>query len=149
MPLPIRFAFQNSLQSVVGDHGLATSDFNEAAGLEAVNSFRARVDSGEVGFPALPLDQNTAKAVEKFAHEMQSQVESVLVLGIGGSALGAYALDTAIRGPHPVQIGVSKKCPRLVVMDNVDPGFVAATLENLNPKKTIVCVIAKSGATAE
>src|SRR5438445_667748 len=35
------------------------------------------------------------------------------------------------------------------VMDNVDPGFVSAFLEKLNPKRTFVCVIAKSGGTAE
>jgi len=35
------------------------------------------------------------------------------------------------------------------VLDNVDPGVMAAALEQLNPKRTAVCVIAKSGTTAE
>ncbi|MCU1283810.1 MAG: glucose-6-phosphate isomerase [Acidobacteriales bacterium] len=148
MNVPIRFNAQHTLKSAVGDHGLDPSDFDAQVGLDAVVGFRKRVDSGEVGFPNLPMDQNTAKSVEKFASRLRSEVDAVLVLGIGGSALGPYALDTAIRGPHPVQVD-KKKCPKLYVMDNVDPGFVSAFLENLNPKKTAVCVIAKSGGTAE
>jgi glucose-6-phosphate isomerase len=148
MNLPIRFNAQNVLKSAVGEHGLDAAELDTKAALDALIGFRARVDSGEVGFPNLPLDQNTAKSVEKYASDLRGDVESVLLLGIGGSALGPYALDTAIRGPHPVQVD-NKKCPRLYVMDNIDPGFVSAFMEKLNPKRTLVCVIAKSGGTAE
>ena len=71
------------------------------------------------------------------------------VLGIGGSALGAWALDCAMRGPHPVQAAFSTKNPKLVILDNVDPSLIGAALESMNPKKTLAVVIAKSGATAE
>jgi glucose-6-phosphate isomerase len=147
--LPIRFSYQNALNDRVGDHGLSPSDFDQRRALDAVQSFRARVDKGEVGFPTLPLDSNTAKQIEVFADDLRGDIDAVLVLGIGGSALGPYAIDSAIRGPHPVQIGVDKKHPRLFVMDNVDPGFCAAMLSHINPKRVAVCVIAKSGGTAE
>ena len=145
---PIRFNAQNVMSNAVGDYGLAPSDFDPKIAGDVVNAFRSRVDSGEVGFPNLPLDTNTIKSIEKYASSMRGDFESVLVLGIGGSALGPYALDTAMRGPHPVQT-LGKKQPGLFVMDNVDPGFVSAFLEKLNPKKTFVVVIAKSGGTAE
>ena len=145
---PIRFNAQNAMSSAVGDYGLSASDFNTQTASDVVAAFRARVDSGEVGFPNLPLDTNTIKSVEKYASSVRGDFDSVLVLGIGGSALGPYALDTAIRGPHPVQT-IGKKEARLYVMDNVDPGFVQAFLDKLNPKRTFVCVIAKSGGTAE
>ncbi len=148
MMLPIRFSYQNALQGVVGDHGLSAADIDEAAAKEALHSFRRRVDTGEIGFPTLPLDLNSSKEIQKLADNLRGDVEAVLVLGIGGSALGAYALDVALRGPHPVQTR-ERKDPRLVVMDNVDPAFVAACLDNLSPKRTAVCVIAKSGSTAE
>ena len=35
------------------------------------------------------------------------------------------------------------------MLDNVDPALVAAALEAMNPKRTLVVVIAKSGSTAE
>lgn len=147
--LPIRFSHQNCLREQVGDHGLSPADLDQNLATQALMSFRARVDRGEVGFPTLPLDSNVAKNIETYADNLRGDIEAVLILGIGGSALGPYAIDSAIRGPHPVQIGVDKKNPRLYVMDNVDPGFCAAMLGQLNPKKLAVCVIAKSGGTAE
>jgi glucose-6-phosphate isomerase len=146
--LPIRFSYQNALQENVGDHGLAKDDFDDRAALEALQCFRGRVDRGDVGFPTLPLDSNGAKQIEKFAAGMSSEIDAVLILGIGGSALGPYAIDSSLRGPHPVQ-PVNKRAPRLFVMDNVDPGYCAAMLDQINPKRVVVCVIAKSGGTAE
>src|SRR5579863_643231 len=148
MIFPIRFNAQNAMSNAVGDYGLSASDFDAKAAGDIVAGSRTRVDAGEVGFPNLPLDTNTTKTVQKFASSVRGDFDSVLVLGIGGSSLGPYALDTAIRGPHPVQT-IGKKDARLYVMDNVDAGFVAAFLEKLNPKRTFVCVIAKSGGTAE
>jgi glucose-6-phosphate isomerase len=146
--LPI-FDHRNTLTSAVGDQGIAEGELDFARGVSALRDFRARVDSGEIGFPGLPNDQKVASDVARFAAKLRGQMETVVVLGIGGSALGAYALDAAIRGPHPVQVGVDKKHPRLVVLDNVDPGFIDAALRNLDPKRCAVCVIAKSGGTAE
>ena len=146
--LPIRFSYQNTLQENVGDHGLTKEDFDDRAAIDALHCFRARVDRGEVGFPTLPLDSNGAKQIERFASGLNGDIDVVLVLGIGGSALGSSAIDSAIRGPHPVQ-QFEKKAPRLFVMDNVDPGYCAATLSQINPKRVAVCVIAKSGGTAE
>jgi glucose-6-phosphate isomerase len=71
------------------------------------------------------------------------------VVGIGGSALGAWALDCGMRGPHPVQGAFNAQHPRLVILDNVDPAFIASALASMNPRKTLVVVIAKSGGTAE
>ena len=80
---------------------------------------------------------------------MRGGYDAVCLLGIGGSALGSWALDCAMRGPHPVQPAFSSKNPRLVILDNVDPSFIEAALASMNPKKTLVVVVAKSGSTAE
>jgi glucose-6-phosphate isomerase len=158
MAAPIRFNFENLMETAVGPDGLRPEELDEPAALDAVAAFHARVDSGEIGFPSLPEDKSTAAAIAEFASRLRPNLDDVLLAGIGGSALGAYALDIALRGPHPVQLspqpGTRKAKargarPRLVVLDNVDPGFVAAALEQLNPKRTAVCVVAKSGSTAE
>jgi glucose-6-phosphate isomerase len=158
MKARIRFDYDNCLEAAVGGEGLRSAELDGSAATAAVTAFRRRVESGEIGFPALPEDKATAAAVAEFAGDLRGSLDDVLVLGIGGSALGAYALDVALRGPHPVQTapagskanGAAKPPrPRLVVLDNVDPGFVAAALERLNPRRTAVCVIAKSGTTAE
>lgn len=148
----IEFRYDNVMADRVGSDGLTRNDFDVKCGAEAVRAFRARVESGEIGFPNLPSDKRTADAIAEFADGLRKQVDDVLIVGIGGSALGPYALDIALRGPHPVQTAHGKSKtnrPRLVVLDNIDPGFVAGALDNLNPKRTAVCVIAKSGSTAE
>ena len=156
MKAPLQFSYQNAMESVVGAEGLRPEDFDRSAALAALDAFRKRVDSGEIGFPNLPDDRTTVRAISEFAADMRGAIDDVLVVGIGGSALGAYALDVAMRGPHPVQIGLGKAKgksrepkPRLVVLDNVDPGFLAAALERVNPRRALACVIAKSGSTAE
>ncbi len=161
MPLRISFVYDHCLQRCVGSEGLADNSLDRSAASHAVESFRARVDSGEVGFPKLPEDRKVAEAISEFAGDLRPDIDDVLLLGIGGSALGAYALDVAIRGPHPLQVAPAKARnvkpngkarlagPRLAVLDNVDPGIVAAALEQLSPRRTLVLVIAKSGSTAE
>lgn len=149
MPAPIRFNYDNVMDKAAGSDGLRQKDLTDLAAADAVAAFRARVESGEIGFPTLPEDKRTAAAIAEFAAGLRTQVDHVLLVGIGGSALGPYAVDVALRGPHPVQSGVGKGSPQLVVLDNVDPGVVAAALDRLNPKRTAVCVIAKSGSTAE
>jgi glucose-6-phosphate isomerase len=151
------FDYRNAVQAAVGDEGLDLCDIQSQPARAAVEAFRRRVRSGEIGFPNLPQDAATARAVVEFADDLRPKLDDVLVVGIGGSALGAYALDVALRGPHPVQTSPARKAggkrkkarPRLVTLDNVDPGFIAAALERLDPKRTAVCVIAKSGSTAE
>ncbi len=160
--LTIRFDYDNARAQAVGEHGLSAGELDAKAAAAAVGAFRQRVDAGEVGFPALPEDRATLRAVEEFADGLRDDISDVLLIGIGGSALGPYALDMAMRGPYPVQhppTGSSPRRrgsgstpargPRLVVLDNVDPGFIAAALDRLNPRRTAVCVIAKSGSTAE
>ncbi len=158
----IRFEYENALEAAVGQEGLNPAELDAKMAAAAVEAFRRRVESGEVGFPKLPEDTSTAPAVEEFADSLRDSISDVLLVGIGGSALGPYALDVALRGPYPVQHppagakprrngagSTAARGPRLVVLDNVDPGFVAAALDRLNPRRTAVCVIAKSGSTAE
>ncbi len=154
----IRFSIDNVFSNRVGQHGIEAADLDRNAGKAAVAAFKERVASGAIGFPVLPDDSGTARAIAQFANGLRKKIDDVLLVGIGGSALGAYALDVALRGPHPVQtpIGANKlqkraatPKPRLVTLDNVDPGFIAAALGALDPKRTAVVVIAKSGSTAE
>lgn len=153
MSAEIKFSYDNALASRVGGEGLTPGELDKRAAAAALEGFRARVASGEIGFPALPHERPTVAAIREFAREVRGgEIEDVLLIGIGGSALGAYALDVAMRGPHPLQSPPRRtRVPhvRLVVLDNVDPGLVQAALDQLIPQRTLVCVVAKSGSTAE
>jgi len=140
-----------SADRVGSEHGLTPGEIQAEArtASQALDQFHRLVDEGRYGFPHLPFDRKTHREIQKWADSMRGIYDCVCVVGIGGSALGAWALDCALRGPHPVQPAFSTKNPRLVVLDNVDPAFVIGALESMNPRKTLVAVIAKSGATAE
>lgn len=91
-----------------------------------------------LGWVRLPEATDALRAVQRFALA-QEGITDVLVLGIGGSALGARALDAALGGSGA----------RLHFVDNVEPEPVAALFERLEPRTTLVNVISKSGTTAE
>ena len=79
------------------------------------------------------------------ARRLEGRFANLVVLGIGGSALGLIALNSALRTPYRW----AEKEPRLYVLDNIDPERVRTLLEALDPRQTLVNVITKSGDTAE
>lgn len=117
--------------------------------LDALASFQKKSEDGLYGFPHLPFQSAGIKAIGSYAEQVRGSYDTVCLAGIGGSALGAWAVDCGIRGPHPVQGAFSTSRPRLVILDNVDPDFTSLALNSMNPRKTLVVVIAKSGSTAE
>ncbi|MCL2123356.1 MAG: glucose-6-phosphate isomerase [Desulfovibrionaceae bacterium] len=70
----------------------------------------------------------------------------MLVLGIGGSALGARALQKAF---FPAQDRPGHKGPWLWIADNVDADSLEACFAGLPPEQTVVVAISKSGGTIE
>jgi glucose-6-phosphate isomerase len=150
--MAILFDHSNLLAAMVGEeNGLTPAEIKQAApaAREALVSFRKSFDAKEYGFPDLPFQTNIAKSILKYAAEVRGSYDTVCLIGIGGSALGAWALDCGMRGPHPVQRAFSTSNPRLVILDNVDPSFIASAIDSMNPKKTLAVVVAKSGSTAE
>jgi glucose-6-phosphate isomerase len=147
----------NLYSEVVGEeHGLTPAEREQGAGAarDALKSFQdgnfgKHLDDSRYGFPHLPFQTDTIKEVLRYAAEIRGSFDTVCLIGIGGSALGAWALDCGIRGPHPVQGEHSTSFPRLVILDNIDPFFVENALNSMKAKRTLAVVIAKSGATAE
>jgi glucose-6-phosphate isomerase len=137
----LEFDYTNVLDSAVGEHGIPKNAFEKATKsthllVDALESART---GGRLGFADLPFDEKPAKAVVTFARN--HAFPNVLVLGIGGSALGPLALDAALARPNTGK--------RLIALDNIDPDFIRDTLDTIAPEDTIVNIIAKSGVTAE
>lgn len=148
----IQFDSKNLLADMVGkEHGVTRSEIerSESKALKALRTLRRQSEAGLYGFPHLPFQDTAIRAVTRYAGEVNGTYDTVCVVGIGGSALGVWALDCGIRGPHPVQGAHTPQHPRLVILDNVDPSFTAQALDSMDPRKTLVVVIAKSGGTAE
>ncbi len=94
-------------------------------------------------FLALPDAEANLKNVKKYVKEQEKNGwKNIVVLGIGGSALGSIAVRDALRSEF-------SKGPKLYVLDNIDPAYTAELLSNLNLAKTLFVVISKSGTTTE
>jgi glucose-6-phosphate isomerase len=134
--------YTNVLDSTIGlSHGIPQIAFDKAAesSKHIVEHIQKAHESGEVGFGNLPFDENSVKAVTEFARSHAQR--NLLLLGIGGSALGPAALEAALARPNADR--------RLIVLDNIDPDFIHDSLQTIDPRETLVNIIAKSGVTAE
>jgi glucose-6-phosphate isomerase len=101
----------------------------------------------------LTLGHNSAlgEAVLAYAQQVKGQFDDLVILGIGGSALGGLALFKALLHPHWNLLSREQRggFPRFHFVDNVDADVVAGLLDVLDMKRTLVNVISKSGTTAE
>jgi glucose-6-phosphate isomerase len=142
--------FQDQLD---GEHGLPRAQLTDlATRFEAVREeVRDRRAAGEYGFYQLTDQEATVRQIKSFAEGLGQAHDHVLVLGIGGSALGTKALLNALRRPAWNEWDDEGRdfFPRLTILENVDPTTVAAALERIDPRRVLVNVISKSGGTAE
>jgi glucose-6-phosphate isomerase len=99
----------------------------------------------------LPYARDTVEQVQALADGFAQWFEDVVVLGIGGSGLGAAALKEALLGRYWNHGSAEDRehFPRLWVVDNPDPHTFRALLDRLDPATTLFNVVSKSGATAE
>lgn len=150
LTLDSTFMFRPALDGV---HGLAPTALQELA--ERFGAIRAEIAQrragGEYGFLALGHQPETVARIEGWAAEHRPRFRHVLLLGIGGSALGARALLSALRPAawNEWDAGRREGFPTLTVLENVDPVTALATLDRLDPRHTLVNVVSKSGGTAE
>ena len=110
-----------------------------------------RRESGELGFLALPDERDTLKAIQTFAAGFGQTFSNIVILGIGGSALGTIALRTALLDPFWNELSDEERdfYPRLYVLDNIDPATLKPFLDRLDIRRTLFNVVSKSGGTAE
>ena len=124
-----------------GTRGLAASEIRvgcRAARSSAMRRLRDDLDGGQVRLrrhPRRPAHDPVQRA--RRPAPRRGWPTCCVVNGIGGSALGPLALCSRRMRP-------AKR--RLVVLDNVDPEGVAAKLAGLDPKRTAVNAITKSGS---
>lgn len=96
----------------------------------------------------LSLDEEQAiPDIKSLAKNIAARYEHVLVLGIGGSALGARAVIQYLKGP--LYNLMQQEHPRLFILDNIDPVLVKYYEEVIDMGKTLIMYVSKSGSTPE
>ena len=99
----------------------------------------------------LGYSEETVWFVKEYAAMTQGRFDNILVLGIGGSALGGIAVCEALLKPYWNLLSDEQRnnMPKIFFLDNIDPDQMNGLLNVLDLKKTLVNVITKSGSTAE
>src|SRR4030042_7125614 len=149
----LKFYYKNVTAEVLGsEHGITEEQFDRLAKKTEplIRQLNADRKAGKVRYRDLPYQDKTVRQVKKVADEF-SWCENFVVLGIGGSALGNIALQTALN-PYMYNLDANqRKAPRLFVFDNVDPQQISSFLDFIAGEidKTVFNVISKSGRTAE
>lgn len=150
--MPLKIDFSNMMATAV-QGGLTEQQWQGAAAAFAA-AHQAVADkhaAGKLGFLDLPDDPALLRQSTDFAAGLRGKVDDVVVLGIGGSALGPIALRTALVEPgwNLLPAEARRGFPRLHVLDNVDPVTMHALLGRLDLARTQFIVTSKSGGTAE
>jgi glucose-6-phosphate isomerase len=151
----IQLYWKNATAKVVGDeHGVSPGDLAqvEPAVMAAHRTVQQQIQQGRLGYAKLPTHSPYLQQVNEMVARYKEQTTDLVVLGIGGSALGNLALQSALN-PASYNLLSDKKRggPRLFVLDNVDPALVNDVIKLLGRrlKSTLINVISKSGETAE
>jgi glucose-6-phosphate isomerase len=141
--------YTNCTADVIGpDHGVRTDELEALAAptAGAVRAVQAR-RGDDLRWLDLPYEDEVRDSILAYAAERAGRFDAVVVLGLGGSALGTIACQAALNGPfHNLAPGGR---PRLFVLDNVDPDLIGECLQAFDPARTLFNVISKSGGTAE
>jgi glucose-6-phosphate isomerase len=150
--MTLRIDYTNMMGDVVPG-GIVSADWAGAPDefRRAHAGLGRRREAGELGFLALPGDVALHRQTTEFAAHTRGKYDDVVVLGIGGSALGPIALRTALLKPAWNTLTQDERGgqPRLHVLDNVDPRTISALLDRLALDRTLFIVTSKSGGTAE
>ena len=134
--------------------GVSSEDLDGVIGerfKEVMVAVDARRSAGDFGFFELPSSSVNSKHVITLAESFRQRFSDVVVLGIGGSGLGAKTLRDALLGPDWNNRSRKERdhYPRLHVLDNPDPDTLGALFSRMDPTKTLFNVISKSGKTVE
>ena len=150
----IKFYYKNVMADVIGSaDGITTAQLNELEQktIPVISQINQERKEGKTPYRDLPYKDDSVKEVKELVSELKDGCENLVVLGIGGSALGNIALQTSLN-PYMYNIDDGqRKGPRLFIFDNVDPVQLSSFLNWVGDKvdKTIFNVISKSGRTAE
>lgn len=104
-----------------------------------------------LGWVDLPstIAENNINEIEKIAHGFRGNIEVLVVIGIGGSYLGAKAVIESL-SDYFLQLHTKRENPVVIFAgQNISEDYHAELLGVLKEKEYAVVVISKSGTTTE
>lgn len=133
----------NMMSELIGENGIKEK---EVEGLRGnILSAHKKIISRKIPELAfIDLYKQDTKELKGIAEWVKNNTENFLLLGIGGSALGPKCILESLSPMHNL-----RKTPKVFIYDNPDPITLKNILSIVDPKKTAINVITKSGTTVE
>lgn len=146
----LRYEYLNMMRGRVGSEGAAPEEIQALAGrLEAARrALSERKRDGGLGFSDVPRRRSNEDAMKSLLRKLDKEVEALVVIGIGGSLLGAQAAHAALEGLGTGSRG-GRRLKVVFAGDATDPQAFADLLGAVDWKRAAVNVISKSGDTIE
>ncbi|HHT9138020.1 MAG TPA: glucose-6-phosphate isomerase [Candidatus Wunengus sp. YC60] len=150
----IHFDFNNMMADTIGpEHGITEQELKNLAPIASryANDLKEERASGKLQFQELPYQKNITAEIIKTANSLKGKFKNLVVVGIGGSALGNIAINAALNHPlHNILTDQERKSfPRVFVLDNIDPDRFSGLIDIVKPEETLFNFITKSGTTVE
>ena len=139
--MSVRLDVNGMMAEAIAEGGVARDEVEalEVRTSEIARTLAAQRAMGELPFYNLPYQKDAVAEMKQLGNEVRAECDTLVVLGIGGSALGTKTLIGALGPPTP----------RVIVADNIDPWSFGRLLDGLDLQRSTFNVISKSGETAE
>lgn len=106
----------------------------------AMHSVKEEMDSDRIGYYKLPslslAHLETLKSIDI------ENITQLVIIGIGGSSLGAKAIDSILR-PY------TEEAKEIIFLENSDPLTISSMLKKIDKDHALFFIISKSGSTIE
>ena len=126
---------------------------NEVESIHNKINKNANLESEFLGWVELPTnyDKEEFERIKKAAEKIQNDSEVLIVIGIGGSYLGARAVIEALTNSfYNLQTKNKRKTPQILYAgNNISPVYLNDLIELIEGKDFSINVISKSGTTTE
>lgn len=138
------------LSAAVGEQGLSEAEFASVQADAEAALVNLRKISADKALPLLevPAARDDLKDCRSHVARLRDNCSDVLVLGTGGSSLGAQAL-AQLKGFRTTFDRAQRGGPNLYFLDNLDADSLTRALDELDLARTGVLMVSKSGGTAE
>lgn len=149
--MSLRYDYLNMLRSRVGSEGVPVEDLQTLSDrLEhARASLKDRRDDRSIGFFDVPKIKPSLKEMRHILAGLPKEVDTLVVIGIGGSLLGAQALYAALGGLKKPGRFSTPHLKLIFAGDATDPQAVTELLDGVDWSRAAINIISKSGDTIE
>ena len=133
----------STLTEISDEHGLSQDELSSQS--EKLEEYLENIHDRDQGFYDILDNEKVVEEIQRFADAARGKYENVVVLGIGGSALGAICLEQSLTHLY----GENRDSPDLHVVDNIDPSMIDELEDVIDLESTMFITVTKSGSTPE